>query len=808
MLATTDDERRDVELSKSAYRLSPNLALIFEDAEVEKEYCDQLAVTLDQQKVTFLKVLHIAILFIVLYFYARELLQSGTLLSPYQLVVEQYPAFIFGAIILTIGLRFAPQRKSEHAVCGALLMALLGLIMYNPLRNRRLGVSSAEYSSFNEFWIQACDLELVESTRDTLRVCCAVSLHSFFHIFLRVRTKLSFLMPVSLVLVSCFTFVPPFKLNDASNSFNNVALLVSVCAGHWFGSYRNELRDRLVWELQRRLDAFEQRDALLRLVFPAVVLVSSDGIITPSDALNEQFGSGISRLQDLPTQNSQDVLSDGLQLLVNEVLALKLPAKRRVMIRPRGGTQVFLCTVCVVIAKLDERVRLGFEIHDTWQSNAEPVLAQGQVGHEATRLQVAAAQVPEARDHHFEYETTASGTSNDESLSMDESEASVSAAKRVVFAPASGSFASSAGRKKQRTKQRRYSKVPMPKSFRIASSDLENTRGPNFARRPRVEFHTTAVELHSRCSQNPADVEISEELRVMLQVRHPNIILLLGVAFDFPGGPVLVMEQTWGSVSTALARGPLDPLSALRIADQINAAVHYLRKLQMRHGAVGIDNVDLLSSPRSKNVTAKLTNFACATLCDSDQVVFEEDICACAVFISNLFVRKRSQCVQFDTTEKEDLCSLVSHNNLQIGAQFPLLVETLNLIVSSEANLTAEVDQIDQMFNNLHRLFTETIQALSEQTPGQQPWEKLDGQALLPSQQVATKLEKRSRPADRAQQRSHGDTHNAPFPAHLNLENLEFSQREVGQGSTEETTTASSGSDWNENMKLTRVISV
>ena len=66
------------------------------------------------------------------------------------------------------------------------------------------------------------------------------------------------------------------------------------------------------------------------------------------------------------------------------------------MIRPRGGTQVFLCTVCVVIAKLDERVRLGFEIHDTWQSNAEPVLAQGQVGHEATRLQIAAEQVPDS----------------------------------------------------------------------------------------------------------------------------------------------------------------------------------------------------------------------------------------------------------------------------------------------------------------------------------------------------------------------------------------------------------------------------
>ena len=121
--------------------------------------------------------------------------------------------------------------------------------------------------------------------------------------------------------------------------------------------------------------------------------------------------------------------------------------------------------------------------------------------------------------------------------------------------------------------------------------------------------------------------------------------MVLGVVVDFPDGPVLVLERTWGSVKTALARGPLGSLSALRIADQVNAAVHYLWKLQIRHGKVGIANVDLLGSPRYSAVTAKLTNFADATQYEGNQAIFNQDLCACAVFTSNLFVGHLSECM-------------------------------------------------------------------------------------------------------------------------------------------------------------------
>ena len=41
-------------------------------------------------------------------------------------------------------------------------------------------------------------------------------------------------MPVLLALLSALIFVPPFKLDDHSNSFNNVFLLVVSCSAHWY----------------------------------------------------------------------------------------------------------------------------------------------------------------------------------------------------------------------------------------------------------------------------------------------------------------------------------------------------------------------------------------------------------------------------------------------------------------------------------------------------------------------------------------------------------------------------------------------
>ena len=50
-------------------------------------------------------------------------------------------------------------------------------------------------------------------------------------------------------------------------------------------------------------------------------------------ALVEQFGTSISSLQDMPTPNTHEVLTDELRELVSRVLASKIPAKRKATLR-------------------------------------------------------------------------------------------------------------------------------------------------------------------------------------------------------------------------------------------------------------------------------------------------------------------------------------------------------------------------------------------------------------------------------------------------------------------------------------------
>ena len=250
--------RRYTALKEAAYAFPKGWVLKFEEPEVETEYCDHVASGVYQQNGVLLKVINLMVVIFVLISITRDLMYTGRFTTPYE-IVERQPAVIFGSIIFNVVLRLAPKQRSEHAVCGVVFMTLVAFLTLNPLRTRRLGItsSSSHLSSYNTFWLRSCNAELVESARDTLRICFGVSLHSIFHIFVHVRTKISFFIPVFLLLLSCLIFVPPLKLNDASNSFNNVMVFGVVSASQWFGSYRNELRDRLVWELQRRLDAFE-----------------------------------------------------------------------------------------------------------------------------------------------------------------------------------------------------------------------------------------------------------------------------------------------------------------------------------------------------------------------------------------------------------------------------------------------------------------------------------------------------------------------------------------------------------------------
>merc|ERR1711924_62182 len=184
----------------------------------------------------------------------------------------------------------------------------------------------------------------------------------------------------------------------------------------------------------------------------------------------------------------------------------RIPAKRKVMIRPRGGAQVFLCTACATAAKSDAGVRLGFDIHDTWESTSSAQAerrasdgpGQAQAATESTDPRtIGATELDEGQEdrprHNFlatlldlsegqleseVNEVTSddeilSTSSVDESLFSSEVSDSPIAQKRVSFQAAGDQPALSLGRKKNRKERR----APMPRSFKIASSDFRYPRG-------------------------------------------------------------------------------------------------------------------------------------------------------------------------------------------------------------------------------------------------------------------------------------------------------------------------------------------
>ena len=107
------------------------------------------------------------------------------------------------------------------------------------------------------------------------------------------------------------------------------------------------------------------------------------------------------------------------------------------------------------------------------------------------------------------------------------------------------------------------------------------------------------------------------ELTLLLECRHPNIILALGVcSLAPPLGLVLVTERTWGTISDAMRSAMLGDLAATQIAEQILTALLYMLRMHCCHGGVDVTSVALLLPAHVRPSTAKLTNFTGASIAD------------------------------------------------------------------------------------------------------------------------------------------------------------------------------------------------
>jgi serine/threonine protein kinase len=201
----------------------------------------------------------------------------------------------------------------------------------------------------------------------------------------------------------------------------------------------------------------------------------------------------------------------------------------------------------------------------------------------------------------------------------------------------------------------------------------------------RATLRTTPVDLHfvamDAAGTAAAHVELHEEVRVLLACRHPDILFMVGFSLDLGGGPALVMERALGSAAQALLIAPFTTQDAFAIAAQVVGAVHYLHDNSVHHRAIHVENVMLLTPPRTGHMIAKLGGFGAAKRNVSDQKVLMSDIRALTVCIFNLFARASSEVLKFDYSIEEQSISATAFQALtQI---FPEKPEIAKLLVAS-----------------------------------------------------------------------------------------------------------------------------
>ena len=133
-------------------------------------------------------------------------------------------------------------------------------------------------------------------------------------------------------------------------------------------------------------------------------------------------------------------------------------------------------------------------------------------------------------------------------------------------------------------------------------------------------FHGTKVAVKGihQAIISVADEVIQREFSIMAQVRHPNLVLLMGAVFDDPRhkGPLIITELLDCDMRSAYKEYNLDRKYRLPLLRNVATALNYLRsrKQPIIHRDVSSANVMLEASVNGKWKRAKLCDFGSAKL--------------------------------------------------------------------------------------------------------------------------------------------------------------------------------------------------
>jgi hypothetical protein len=628
---------------------SRSFGLHFADAATEKEYFSTISADVNRQFMALARIMVVFTLMILLVTAAPQLIVSGVLkLDSLSILSLIAVSFIVSGAVYCPNMFRVGSRQKEYVFSGLLFLMLIMVLLGNPFRLRRLfSPDGGEVGVMDAVWLKDCSEQLTESARDTNRVCVTLLLHSLFHIFVKVRSKVTFFVPFFLGLFIAVAVIlrPSVVPEDGGNFHMNVFLLLAGCFSQWCGSYYNELQHRLVWALEREAADREPLYALLSLVFSAVVRVRN-GNVSPKEALIPQFGVQVSSLDDLPAAKSNNEGPSDLEQLVERVRSSGLPQKlNSLTIRPCGQQEIYRCSACAVLSADRQDVMMGFEVCDSWTTTA----AAGPAAQQAEQPQQPSDMIENDElggVQRFDELSDSSAFQSDLSSGMRRQDA-----RRVSFDILDTSHAvvdKPAARNSR--KQKRDKRAALYKTFMIESSCI-HTNSENkriqfssvdqmenlciFSVK-RAELHTTPVDVHSRGESSYDPNLIFHEAQVLQACRHPNILLMLGVVLDYPLGPVLVMERAWGSVMAALRLGPLRTDIATDIATQIASALEYLHDNGIVHGQVGTHTVLLRDNPEVEPVTAKLANFSRSKTDVTEATKFSDDLLDDGMFWTDL----------------------------------------------------------------------------------------------------------------------------------------------------------------------------
>ena len=156
----------------------------------------------------------------------------------------------------------------------------------------------------------------------------------------------------------------------------------------------------------------------------------------------------------------------------------------------------------------------------------------------------------------------------------------------------------------------------LPREEVHISNTILGTGGWGYVARGTFRGQTVAVKcLHRGILSPQNEGRVRREIRIMYQVRHPNLLLLIGAVLTVEGaGPLIVTELLDRSLRSAYEGGMLEKRSKVPVLRDVASALTYLHSHHhIIHRDVSSANV-LLEAIRDRQWKAKLSDFGSANL--------------------------------------------------------------------------------------------------------------------------------------------------------------------------------------------------